>query len=141
MATNKEIAAVGLKRLQRLALLLDGVPPERFDMSHWSRGKCSPWTGESEAFAPPTCGTTACAGGWATTVPEFQLAGLKMDGGMPIYDGQDGYQACIAFFRVPGRNRALERLFDPLADEKKNTPRAVARRIRQFIASNKSRTA
>lgn len=56
-----------LDRLSRLADFLDTLPPERFDFGTWA----------SDADINQ-CGTTACALGWATTIPEFQALGLQL---------------------------------------------------------------
>ncbi len=52
--------------LLKLADLLDSLPPERFDYCMWAGSDWAPGTGLS-------CGTTACALGWATTIPELGL--------------------------------------------------------------------
>lgn len=136
MAAKKKIP-VGIARLRRLAVLVEGLPSARFDMGNWSSGK-NDWDGfmlRFYSFAPATCGTTACAGGWATTIPEFQLAGFTLDGsGNPKFKEHVGMRACKAFFSVPGFAREVENLFQPNEDDRKNTPAAVARNIRRLIA-------
>ncbi|MGH7749129.1 MAG: hypothetical protein ACREQ5_30855, partial [Candidatus Dormibacteria bacterium] len=64
----------GNARLLRLADFLENdVPADRFDFAHW--------VGKDWAGAPDlSCGTSACALGWATTIPEFQALGLKLSG-------------------------------------------------------------
>jgi len=57
--------------LTELADFLDTLPPERFDYGHWVG---SDWKGESDL----SCGTTACAAGWATTLPSFRERGLRL---------------------------------------------------------------
>jgi hypothetical protein len=58
-------------RLLSLADFLDNLPPERFDLKVWV-GKT--WRGDADI----SCGTTACALGWASAVPEFQKLGLVL---------------------------------------------------------------
>lgn len=58
-------------RLLKLADLLDTLPPNRFDYNEWV-GKN--WKGNPDL----SCGTTACALGWATTIPEFRELGLRL---------------------------------------------------------------
>lgn len=58
-------------RLLRLAAFLDDVPPHRFDYSRWVG---TDWKGKEDL----SCGTTACALGWATTMPEFRRLGLRL---------------------------------------------------------------
>ena len=57
--------------LLELADLLDSLPPGRFDYSHWVS---SNWEGAEDL----SCGTTACAAGWATTLPSFRAKGLQL---------------------------------------------------------------
>lgn len=59
------------ERLLKLASFLDTLPPERFDIQHWVRYD---WGGKPDL----SCGTSACALGWATTIPEFREAGLRL---------------------------------------------------------------
>src|SRR5262245_9048968 len=58
--------------LNELADFLDRLPAQRFDYSKWVG---SSWAGASDL----SCGTTACAAGWATTLPSFKEAGLKLE--------------------------------------------------------------
>lgn len=54
------------KKLLLLASFLDQLPPERFDYMRWAD-----WGGETYRGQPTvgTCGTQACALGWAAVVP------------------------------------------------------------------------
>jgi hypothetical protein len=54
------------RRLLRLAAFLEELPPKRFDYSVWVGFD---WKGAKDL----SCGTTACALGWATTIPSFGL--------------------------------------------------------------------
>ena len=56
-----------LRTLQKF--LRTKVNPDRFDMEEWA--------GEIKN-GKPACGTSACALGWATTIPSFRKAGLRM---------------------------------------------------------------
>lgn len=69
-------------RLLRLADFLDTVPPEQFDYNIWFNGTA---LGE--------CGTTACALGWATAIPEFQALGLELRSDEPWPSGESRYVA------------------------------------------------
>lgn len=58
------------KRLLKLADKLETVPPNEFDLGFW--------------FMPDNrnkkdCGATACAFGWACSIPSFKRAGLTRD--------------------------------------------------------------
>lgn len=59
-------------RLLRLAAFLEQLPPDRFDYSVWVGRD---WKGATDL----SCGTTACALGWATAMPEFQALGLYLE--------------------------------------------------------------
>jgi hypothetical protein len=59
------------ERLELVAKKLESLPPERFNYSSWI-GKN--WEGAQDL----SCGTTACALGWAATIPELQEAGLRI---------------------------------------------------------------
>jgi hypothetical protein len=63
--------AIGNNRLIRLAKFLDTLPPERFD---YGRFVGDGWEGKQDL----SCGTTACALGWAATMPEFRALGLRL---------------------------------------------------------------
>ncbi|AKV03166.1 hypothetical protein AKJ09_09829 [Labilithrix luteola] len=58
-------------RLLRLADFLDTIPEKSFDFACWVSGEF----GDDGALS---CGTTACAFGWATTMPEFRALGLRL---------------------------------------------------------------
>lgn len=64
-------AAESDRRLLLLADFLAKLPPERFDYEVWVGRD---WKGAKDLH----CGTTACALGWATAVPELQALGLKL---------------------------------------------------------------
>ncbi len=60
-----------VRRLSKLAELLDYLPEERFNYNHWVG---SGYGGDPKL----SCGTTACALGWATTIQEFREEGLRL---------------------------------------------------------------
>lgn len=59
------------RRLLKLADFLEKLPKERFDFSRWVGNN---WGGKSNL----SCGTSACAIGWASTIPSFRKAGLVL---------------------------------------------------------------
>lgn len=59
------------RRLLSLAEFLDKLPPERFYFGRWVGIS---WQGKSDL----SCGTTACAFGWGTTIPALRKAGLRL---------------------------------------------------------------
>lgn len=62
---------MNIQRLQHLITILQGVPPDRFNLAAWK------------------CGTTACAVGWACLAPEFNKQGLTFRGPGPVYSKPD----------------------------------------------------
>lgn len=58
-------------RLLKLADFLETVPPKRFRFSSWVGDD---WQGREDL----SCGTTACAVGWASTIPAFRKLGLRL---------------------------------------------------------------
>ena len=61
--------AIHRRRLLKLADFLEALPPKRFNYCHWVGDD---WEGAANL----SCGTTACALGWATTMPIFRRLGL-----------------------------------------------------------------
>jgi hypothetical protein len=59
------------QRLLALAELLETLPRKRFDYGHWAGDE---WKGEADL----SCGTSACALGWATTMPSLRKLGLRL---------------------------------------------------------------
>jgi hypothetical protein len=70
----------GDRRLLTLAALLRTLPRKRFNFNHWVG---LDWKGAADL----SCGTQACAFGWATTIPSFRRLGLRLvkDQGEPAY--------------------------------------------------------
>lgn len=60
------------RRLIRLAMLLENLPPGRFDYGKWVDNEV--WQGNPDL----SCGTSACAIGWATTMPEVRACGVRL---------------------------------------------------------------
>jgi hypothetical protein len=131
--------AVSNKRLLKLADFLEKLKPARFDYGEWV-GKT--WQGGLDL----SCGTTACALGWAAAMPEFRRLGLRLiaydpehpEGGGTVRDietgaedqdaavrvfGLDSLGACELFLPGPGGDF-------PKADA---TPKQVAKHIRRFV--------
>jgi hypothetical protein len=59
------------RRLLVLADFLEKLPEERFNYARWVG---SSWAGKPDL----SCGTTACALGWAGTIKEFNSLGLEI---------------------------------------------------------------
>lgn len=93
-------------------------------------------------FSPntlPACNTTACAGGWACSIPSFQKEGLTMQADGPTYRGWAGHGALQKFFGLTLEQETF--LFDSY--QVKNgytqllrlTPKQWATRCRKFLKS------
>jgi len=128
------------ERLLRLADFLEKkVAEEKFYMGTWA-------TKEDIN----TCGTSACAMGWATKIPEFAAEGLHLGksdhplGGGPIitprYAGRAGFAAASTFFDIS--DRAALWLFSDYEkdvddghriEREEDTPYNAANRIREFV--------
>lgn len=57
--------------LTELADLLEALPEGRFNYNHWVGPR---WKGATDL----SCGTTACAAGWATVLDSFKECGLYL---------------------------------------------------------------
>lgn len=139
--------ATSNKRLLKLADFLEKLPRKRFDYSTWVG---SSWEGAPDL----SCGTTACALGWAATMPEFRRLGLRLE--KPL-DREVGYitnrkldalypsVAAVATFGISEEEEqylfegkaTLEGFPDP-PSQWDATPKQVAAHIRRFV---KQRTA
>ncbi len=72
------------KRLLKLVKLLKTVPDKQFDFGSWVGDD---WKGKKDL----SCGTTACALGWATTIPSLRKKGLRLFRGKE--DGKDHWDS------------------------------------------------
>lgn len=143
-------AYVYKKRLLKLAAFLEALPRKSFDYTHWAgvgfKGKLT-----------TSCGTTACALGWAAAIPSFRRLGLRLTDPDPygwrtvqdIRSGARHFNAAIDVFCLTMPE--AEYLFTPdepnygyfsfdssgLEDAPGDsaTPRQVAKHIRAFVAA------
>lgn len=118
--------ATGNRRLLKLAAFLRNLPRNRFDYTQF--------VGDDWEGAPDlSCGTTACAMGWATTMPEFRRLGLRLAaGGYPHIQGRgSGIAAAETLFAL-GFGDAMY-LFVPGLGEHPATPKQVAAKIERFV--------
>lgn len=137
------------RRLFKLARFLDALPRRRFDFARWV-GK--QWKGKPDL----SCGTTACALGWACAMPEFQKLGAGM---LPVRDYD--YRvvgACLTWKGTNDEMRVSENLFGLTPEEHCRlfvpgaesagysglphdaTPAQVAENIRIFLKDRKTKS-
>lgn len=122
----------GLKRLLVLAKFLRKLPRKRFDygsvVSNWSGGK-----------QDLSCGASACAMGWAATMPVFRKLGLYLN--VKSHDactkaGSNYYITSAEEIFNIGEDEA-EYLFTPhegIGPGYNATPKQVAAHIENFVA-------
>ena len=67
------------KRLLALADLLDGLPEGKFDFGTWGSVNKSAPAGADALREANFCGTTACALGWAPSLPFAKRLGFKLE--------------------------------------------------------------
>ena len=67
------------KRLIALADLLDGLPEGKFDFGTWGSVNKSAPAGADALREANLCGTTACALGWAPSLPFAKRLGFKLE--------------------------------------------------------------
>ena len=131
--------------IHRLEVLRDALrtstivhTPGRFDLRTWAGNEHIPWEGNPDL----SCGTTCCAVGLGTTIPEFAKAGLYLEksdydeaGIVYKMDGikYESFDAVEKFFDIS--NREARMLFSPNAYDnyEQTSPNEVADRIQAFI--------
>lgn len=128
---------IEFERLETLAEVLDNVPSEKFNINFWCRA------------ATESCGTAACAVGWAMNTPAFQKLGLKpiaistssaiqsLQFFGPFYHGLSDWDAVEAFFGLKEYQAFHLFLNTAYLTYHKVEPMEVAARIREFIATNR----
>lgn len=118
------------QRLLKLAAFLEELPRKRFDYDQWVGFS---WKGNPAL----SCGTTACAMGWATTIPAFRRLGLRLsDDGYPInVRTGETFAVSVAADLFGVDDSDAHFLFVPASfKERRATPKQVARKIRRFVA-------
>jgi hypothetical protein len=90
-------------RLMKLHDLLSAIPDEKFELDNWAkRSPTAMGLGRAKGkkvldftkAIQTDCGTTACACGWATTIPEFNALGFKM---VDFHNGHSSANGMIEF--------------------------------------------
>lgn len=112
-----------IDRLERLAELMDRVPPDRFNIHIWG----------SQFVGPEDPYYQGCAAGWATLI--FASEGLTVspgEHGMPTYRGLKGIEATQEFFGLDEESNFF--LFTGVGNAERS-PRREAQNIRAVIQS------
>jgi len=149
---------VGDRRLLKLAAFLEKLPPKRFDYGSYVGRD---WKGMPDL----SCGTTACAIGWATTMPEFRKYGLCLLyardrwNGFHVPCGGSHHDAPLAgtaifslneaewdYLFMPGsalynEDYSGEEELRPQGPSSEATAKQVAQHIRRFVAWREKRRA
>lgn len=122
--------------LRRLAFYLrNDVRDERFNLATWVGNDDVPWEGMDDL----SCGTTACAMGWATTIPEFKELGLRLERnsfsgqGYLVFGEKKHFSAAAEFLDIT--EKEAEYLFNPdkYPEEDDTTRLEVCERIEAFV--------
>jgi hypothetical protein len=136
----------------------NGVEPSKFDMSIFFDSPDLPYVGYDDLGSLETsdsaasvvekgCGFAACACGHAGLRPEFRRQGFKtVRRGEPglgfttysetvTYKDKTDFNAAREFFGITEDD--CNHLFLPMSSNRSNTPKAVAKRIRDFVAKRK----
>jgi hypothetical protein len=79
--TKRIPSKVTVRRLRKLAAFLRELPRRKFDFGTWARDPGNP--DPRIKLDPHDRKTVACAAGWATCIPEFKRAGLRLRNGIP----------------------------------------------------------
>lgn len=138
---------VRLIRLMRLRDVIRKAPTKRFNMRFWERRGA--YDGHSISLPAPTCGTEACAAGWAAADPYFKKIGLHVVyrhkanvtadivfhhhtgfDALEVVFGLGGYGEAQKLFRSITANESADLLNTPPADQK----RIFLKRLSQTIA-------
>ena len=137
------------KRLEKLAEFLKTVPSEKFDMELWMDTKAATARSPDPVDAN-ACGTVGCAMGWATTIPSFRKAGLRLFHindylgrlssacHIALVDKKTGhissdFSAAADFFGISISES--EKLFSPdhYKENQRKNPKFVSKKITNFL--------
>lgn len=130
-----KISKTGLRRLHKLADYMDSLPKSA--NKHFSMRNFFIHANEEHEHEIPsapkvkdlhTCGTTACALGWAMTVPAFRRAGLELEGD-EVFNSHEVF--CLPDYWSDEGDDLWEAFFG--AGNKDATPKAWAKRARRLL--------
>lgn len=114
------------RRLHALIKFMDKVPAKRFTMDWFSNAGFN-----KQISLKSDCGASACALGWATAIPSFRRAGLRMIDAAPASTHMPkvtGFELAREFFDLTERQTI--RLF---RDASVRTPKEWAKMAARYI--------
>lgn len=118
---------IGARRIRKLADFL----AKEVDSSDFYMGSFA----QILENGKPSCGTSACAAGWAASIPSFRKQGYKLawyDGNaLPSYKGIADTEALTNFFHV-SEAEAMELFYD-IYNGEKSTPKGWAKQARKLV--------
>ena len=133
--------SIKIGRLRKLISFMEKLPPEKaehFNMRGWVRHDDTTHKHKAKYVTQRllnTCGTTACALGWATVIPEFQRAGLRMSPNLDFYVGKSGsilpLDASEQFFGLTNNQHSA--LFESWVPGEEENPKAWAAKARRLL--------
>ena len=131
----KQKLETGNQRLLFLAAFLDTVNEDRFNLETWRRGEYVHVI--TDEVLLHDCGTTACAVGWACSLPEFRELGLGFHEYYPTLETDDlgrlhTWDAVERFFDLDSAESSYLFIYTQYSSTN-SAPRDVADRIREFV--------
>jgi hypothetical protein len=130
--TKRIPSKVTVRRLRKLAAFLRELPRRKFDFGTWARDPGNPDPEHRIKLDPHDCKTVACAAGWATCIPEFKRAGLRLRNGIPsMPSGAAGSHAMAEVLGID-EGIAQEYFASPYYYGGKVTPKKVARGLERL---------
>lgn len=130
------LSKLAVRRLTKLADYMAKLPKSaerHFNMRYWFLHDGADHFHDVGAYITPTvlkfCGTSACAMGWAATIPSFKKAGLVVEA---VKSSAKPFDRGMKFFDLSAYH-FLE-LFG--SDNNDKTPKTWAKRCRAFIKAN-----
>lgn len=129
----KGLSKLGRRRVMRLIDFMEKLPSsadKHFNMSMWVdfsdlSGRCASDLVTRKDLM--SCGTTACAGGWASTMPYFRRLGLRLTACGLVFPG---YARLTDIFDIP---RSLEGSLFHCSQKAAPTPKKWAKRARHLL--------
>jgi len=136
MTFTKRQIRTGNDRLLYLAQFLRTLPRKKFNYDNWVGWD---WEGKPDL----SCGTSACALGWATTLPRFRRLGLRLnEKSFAVVNVKTGIKRSISvamdtFFLT---EEEANYLFIPQDGEQYVFPKYVAEKFENFVNMNMRKT-